>query len=94
MSPWTKVSSAKPDDLSSILRTYVVCCKIFDHTVNPKIVLLTEKTLFWHGSLACTFTPELNKYTTCMSTYIATSLKSLLSKYLPNSQDARRGSIC
>lgn len=35
MSPWTKVSSAKPDDLSSILRTYVVCCKIFDHTVNP-----------------------------------------------------------
>ena len=61
MSPWTKVSSAKPDDLSSILRTYVVCCKIFDHTVNPKIVLLTEKTMFWHGSLACTFTPELNE---------------------------------
>ena len=45
MSPWTKVSSAKPDDLSSILRTYVVCCRIFDHTVNPKIVLLTEKNL-------------------------------------------------
>jgi preprotein translocase subunit Sec63 len=28
------------------ITTFKKCCRIFDHTVNPKIVLFNEKKLF------------------------------------------------
>lgn len=80
---------------------YVLC---FNHSpcpsllaILPIISVIMSQGLVSKNSpmkVSLTFTPERNRYTAWVTTHTATSLKSLLGKYLPNSQDVRYGSTC